>query len=274
MSRRTSDLPADRPFDLRRERGPFDIIGDVHGCADELEDLLRRLGYALSWHADRSLTVAPHPDGRRVIFVGDLVDRGPRTPDVLRIAMVMASSGIGFCVPGNHDVKFWRWLSGHHNIKLTHGLDRSVAQIAPEVDAFKQQVRAFIGGLPDYLWIDDGKLVVAHAGILERMIGHTDNEVRHFCIYGDTDGKMDATGLAIRYNWAARYTGAPTIVYGHIPVADPAWVNNAVCIDTGCCFGYKLTALRWPERETISVPARATYYSSARNLGLPAARPD
>lgn len=143
----------------------------------------------------------------------------------------------------------------------------------PQSDTFKNKVRDFIANLPDYLWLDGGKLVVAHAGILARMIGHTDNEVRHFCIYGDTDGKVDANGLAIRYNWAARYDGDSTIVYGHTPVEDATWVNNTVCIDTGCCFGNKLTALRWPERETVTVPARAAYYSAARVLGLPPARP-
>lgn len=272
MSRRSDALPADRPFDLRHERGPFDIIGDVHGCCDELEALLAALGHRVAINADGSVSITPHPEGRRVVFVGDLVDRGPRTPDVLRIAMAFVEHGLGFCVPGNHDVKFWRWLSGHHNVKLTHGLDRSVAQMEPQSQAFKDQAKAFIGKLPDYVWLDEGRLVVAHAGILERMIGTSDNEVRHFCVYGDTDGKVDANGLVIRYNWAAGYKGAATVVYGHIPVADATWVNNSVCIDTGCCFGYKLTALRWPERDTISVPARAGYYSAARVLGLPPAR--
>lgn len=273
MSRRPDPLPANRPFDLRHELGPFDIIGDVHGCGDELETLLKQLGHRAAINPGGSVVVEPHPQGRRVVFVGDLVDRGPRTPDVLRIVMAYAERGLGLCVPGNHDVKFWRWLSGHHNVKLTHGLDESARQMGPQPEPFKDKVRAFIASLPDYLWLDGGKLVVSHAGILERMIGATDNETRHFCIYGDTDGKVDANGLAIRYNWAASYMGVPTVVYGHIPVANAAWVNNSVCIDTGCCFGYKLTALRWPERETVSVPAQAGYYRSARTLGLPDPRP-
>lgn len=273
MSRRSDHPVPNRPFDLRHERGPFDIIGDVHGCADELLTLLAKLGHRVEINGDGSVTIEPHAEGRRVVFVGDLVDRGPRTPDVLRIAMAFVERGLGFCVPGNHDVKFWRWLSGHHNVKLTHGLDRSVAQMEPQPEAFKDRVRDFIAGLPDYVFLDEGRLVVAHAGILERMIGRTDNEVRHFCVYGDTDGKVDASGLVIRYNWAAGYKGAPTVVYGHIPVADATWVNNSACIDTGCCFGYKLTALRWPERETVSVPAQTAYYRSARTLGLPPPRP-
>lgn len=273
MSRNRDHLPSHRPFDLRHERGPFDIIGDVHGCCDELEELLDLLGYRVSWGADGPAVREPHREGRRLVFVGDLADRGPRTPDVLRIVMSAVTNGHGFSVPGNHDVKFWRWLSGHHNVKLTHGLDRSAAQMEPEPRAFKDDVVSFIARLPDYLWLDGGKLAVAHAGILERMIGLTNNEVRHFCIYGDTDGKVDANGLVIRYNWALGYKGEPTVVYGHIPVAEATWVNNTVCIDTGCCFGYKLTALRWPERDVVSVTARTAYYRSGRDLGLPAARP-
>ncbi len=262
------------PPDLRHEHGPFDIIGDIHGCADELMELLGRLGYAVSFAGsgdDRRANVDA-PPGRRVIFVGDFVDRGPRSPDVLRIVMRMVEQGQAMAVPGNHDVKFLKWLRGA-NVRLTHGLDLTVAQFAHEGTRFRDSVREFLLGLPSHLWLEGGRLVVAHAGILEEMIGRATESVREFCLYGDTDGETDATGLVVRYHWAAAYRGEAAIVYGHTPVPDAEWVNNTLCIDTGCCFGGKLTALRWPEREVVSVPAGTMYVQPGRPFGHPPVRP-
>jgi protein phosphatase len=175
--------------DARHKDGPFDIIGDVHGCADELEALLAKLGYLVSWLGDgeeRACTVIP-PQGRRAIFVGDLVDRGPRTPDVLRLVHAMVASGAAFCVPGNHDVKLIRWLNGR-NVKLTHGLAESAAQLEQESPRFRERMKAFLDGLISHLWLDGGRLVVAHAGIKEDMIGRSSGAVREFCLYGETKG--------------------------------------------------------------------------------------
>ena len=258
--------------DARHVGGPFDIIGDVHGCADELEALLGTLGYLVSWYGDsdseqRDCTVIP-PSGRRAIFVGDLVDRGPRTPDVLRLVHAMVTSGAAFCVPGNHDVKFLRWLHGR-NVKLTHGLAESAAQMEPETPAFRNRMKAFIDSLVSHLWLDGGRLVVAHAGIREEMIGRSSGAVREFCLYGETTGETDEFGLPVRYNWAAEYRGRTTIVYGHTPVVNAEWLNNTICIDTGCAFGGKLTALRWPEKEPVEVPAARVYAEPARPLAAP-----
>jgi protein phosphatase len=262
------------PCDLRHAHGPFDIIGDIHGCADELQELLGRLGYRVSFDGnadDKRADVTP-PAGRRVIFVGDFVDRGPRSPDVLRIVMRMVEQGQAMAVPGNHDVKFLKWLRGA-NVRLTHGLDRTVAQFECEHARFRNRVRDFLLGLPSHLWLDGGRLAVAHAGILEEMIGREAEAVRQFCLYGDTDGETDDTGLVVRYHWAAAYRGETAIVYGHTPVPDADWVNGTICIDTGCCFGGKLTALRWPEREVVSVPAARMYAQPGRPFGHPPVRP-
>jgi Calcineurin-like phosphoesterase len=261
-------------IDRRAETGAFDIIGDVHGCGDELELLLERLGYSVSVSGTdanrRAQTSAPLK--RRAVFVGDLTDRGPRSPDVLRIVMAMVASGQALAVPGNHDVKIWRWLSGR-NVSITHGLNASVEQFGTETPAFRDGVKEFLAGLPTYLWLDRGALAVAHAGIRSDMLGRLDGKVGHFCIYGDTDGQKDEQGLSIRYNWAAGDVDAQTfVVYGHVPVLEPAFLNASVCIDTGCCFGAKLTALRWPEREIVSVAAKRIYYPSMRTFGLPAPR--
>jgi hypothetical protein len=260
--------------DKRDLRGPFDIIGDVHGCAGELETLLTRLGYDVRWSGTPgavSVRVTP-PVGRQAIFVGDLVDRGPRSPDVLRIAMSMVESGVAFAVPGNHDAKFARWLDGK-NVAPTHGLDRTIAQLESESKAFRNQVRTFFGSLPIYLWLDGGRLAVAHAGIKDGMLGKVNGDVRRFCLYGETSGETDEFGLPIRYHWAAEYRGQTAVVYGHTPVPEAAWVNNTLCIDTGCCFGGMLSSLRWPEREIVSVAAERVYTVPVRPFGHPPLRP-
>ncbi len=256
--------------DWRREQGPFDIIGDVHGCADELVALLARLGYGVklegAGEARRAVTSAPK--GRRAVFVGDLVDRGPKSPDVVRIVHAMVAQGQAFAVIGNHDDRFLRWLKGH-DVKLSHGLERTVDQFARESDAFKEETRAFLAKLPSYLWLDEGRLVVAHAGLKQGMLGRNTEAVRRFCLYGDISGALDAQGLPERFNWAVEYGGEPTVVYGHTPVAEPEWLNNTVCIDAACVFGGKLSALRWPEQEIVVVPAREAYAVLRRPLGLP-----
>jgi diadenosine tetraphosphatase ApaH/serine/threonine PP2A family protein phosphatase len=260
--------------DLRREFGPFDIIGDVHGCGDELESLLDRLGYqvAFSGTGEQRRVSVTAPQGRRAIFVGDFVDRGPRSPDVMRIVMTMCAGGLALAVPGNHDAKFHRWLTGH-NVRLNHGLDRTVEQFLAESVSFRETVAKFLAGLPNHLWLEGGRLAVAHAGIHEDMIGRDTGAVREFCLYGDTDGDKDEAGLAIRYHWAAEYRGATTIVYGHTPLHTVEWFNNTLCVDTGCCFGGELTALRWPEREIVSVPALREYAQRGRAFGHPPQRP-
>ncbi|WP_193367143.1 polynucleotide kinase-phosphatase [Pelagibius marinus] len=253
--------------DKRAESGPFDIIGDIHGCCDELESLLAGLGYEVHFEGEgeaRRCTVAA-PAGRRAVFVGDLVDRGPRSPDVLRLVMSMVRAGTAFCVIGNHENKFLRWLNGR-NVKPTHGLAETIAQMEEEPESFREEVRTFLDGLLSHAWLDGGKLVVAHAGLREDMIGRASGAVRSFCMYGETTGETDEFGLPVRYNWAADYRGRTTVVYGHTPVPEAEWLNDTICIDTGCVFGGKLTALRWPERELVSVPAVRTYFEPARPL--------
>ncbi|MFM2421917.1 MAG: hypothetical protein RL291_447 [Pseudomonadota bacterium] len=258
-------------IDRRDEQGPFDVIGDVHGCYAELVELLSALGYTLSQSTTQSLTITA-PKGRRAVFVGDYADRGPDSPAVLRLVMAMLEQRTALAIPGNHDYKLWRWLNGRQ-VTTSHGFETTMRQFESASQSFKRDVAAFLDTIPTYLWLHDGKLVVSHAGIQEDMIGQADNRTLNHSIYGDTDGKTDSSGLAIRYNWAAAYAGDPFIVYGHVVVPDVAWVNNTACIDTACVYGGRLTALRWPEREIVSVPARQAYYESRREFGLPPPRP-
>jgi len=247
---------------LRHEHGPFDIIGDIHGCYDELLELLGKLGYGLNSGRDDSTVVTP-PSGRKAVFLGDLVDRGPKIPEVLKLVMGMVESGNALCVPGNHDMKLMRKLKGR-NVQVTHGLANSLEQLEKETEEFRNKVAAFVDDLVSHYVLDDGKLVVAHAGMKEEMQGRGSGAVREFALFGETTGESDEFGLPIRYDWASEYRGKAMVVYGHTPVPDPEWLNRTMNIDTGCVFGGKLTALRYPERELISVPAHATYAVPAR----------
>lgn len=239
--------------------GPFDFIGDVHGCLTELRDLLAQLGYRVN--GDQ----ATPPPGRTAIFVGDLVDRGPDSAGTLRLVMNMVRSGAALAVPGNHDEKLKRALDGKA-VKALHGLDLTLAQLDAAGEAFRTEVRAFLDGLVSHLVLDDGKIVVAHAGLPEKYQGRSSGRVRSFALYGDVDGSTDDLGLPLRRDWASEYRGAAMVVYGHTPVARASWVNKTIDLDTGCVFGGRLTALRYPEMELLSVPAQAQYAVPARPL--------
>jgi protein phosphatase len=258
--------------DRRTETGPFDIIGDVHGCFEELSELMAQLGYKITrlpepvpvedQRRNRYFEVVP-PEGRKAFFVGDLVDRGPDSPSVLKLAMSMVGDGTALCVPGNHDEKLQRKLRGR-DVKIAHGLAETLEQLSKEPPEFSDEARYFLDSLISHFVLDDGKLVVAHAGMKEEMQGRASMRVREFALYGETTGETDEFGLPVRYPWAAEYRGKARVVYGHTPVREPEWLNGTINIDTGCVFGGSLTALRYPEMETVSVPAKATYAESRK----------
>ncbi|MEU5824715.1 polynucleotide kinase-phosphatase [Streptomyces sp. NPDC047803] len=248
--------------DLRHLTGPFDIIGDIHGCRSELDTLLGKLGYV----------DGAHPEGRTAVFVGDLVDRGPDSPGVLRRVMSMVADGNALCVPGNHENKLGRYLKGR-KVQLTHGLAETVEQLERE-DAqdpeFRKRVAEFIDGLVSHYVLDDGRLVVCHAGLPEKYHGRTSGRVRSHALYGETTGETDEFGLPVRYPWAEDYRGRAAVVYGHTPVPNTSWINNTICLDTGAVFGGKMTALRWPERELVDVPAEQVWYEPVKPLSTEA----
>lgn len=239
----------------KQETGPFDIIGDVHGCYDELVQLFGELGYKQFIH----------PAGRKPVFVGDLVDRGPKSPEVLKLVMRLVKEGKALCVPGNHDVKLLKWLNGK-NVSVAHGFQQTIDQLQHESPAFREELKIFLDSLISHYVLDGGKLVVAHAGLREEMQGRGSGGVREFCLYGETTGETDEFGLPIRYNWAADYKGKAMVVYGHTPVPEPQWLNRTIDIDTGCVFGGRLSALRYPEKELVSVPALQVYCEPVRPL--------
>jgi protein phosphatase len=251
--------------DRRHEPGPFDIIGDVHGCLDELLALLARLGYQIGYQTDLlfpRIVVVP-PPARKAIFVGDLGDRGPATPDVYRLVMAMVQAGHAHCVMGNHDFKLLRKLRGNE-VKLSHGLAETMVQFEREPAELLDRVRDFLEVLNHHYVFDEGRLVVAHAGLREDLQGRASGRVRSFALFGDTTGETDEQGLPIRLNWAGDYRGKAMVVYGHTPVHEPFWENNTINIDTGCVFGGRLTALRYPEKELVSVPSLKQYCDPVR----------
>ncbi|MEH0157332.1 polynucleotide kinase-phosphatase [Limibacter armeniacum] len=246
--------------------GPFDIIGDVHGCFDELVLLLDKLGYQITEvpeaNGNYGLQVIP-PQGRQAIFLGDLVDRGPKSPEVLKLVISMVRSGAALCVPGNHDIKLMRKLKGNP-VQVKHGLEKTMEQLEGASPEFLHDIRSFIDQLISHFVLDGGNLVVAHAGLKEEMQGKTSGAVRSFCLFGDTTGETDELGLPVRYDWTQDYKGAALVAYGHTPVAAAEFSNNTINLDTGCVFGGELSAMRYPEKEIISVEALDTYAVSSR----------
>lgn len=255
--------------DRRTESGPFDIIGDVHGCYDEMIALLALLGYREDAEAGYR-----HPEGRRGVFVGDLVDRGPKVVETVALVRRMVLAGQALCVPGNHDDKLLRRLRGKQ-VQVSHGMAESIAQIEvlPEEQraTWIRDYVALFDEMPSHVVLDGGRLVVAHAGMREVYQGRASGRVRAFALFGETTGETDEFGLPERLNWAADYRGKAAVVYGHTPVYESSWLNNSINVDTGCVFGGKLTALRWPERDLVSMPARQTYAQAARPFAPDAA---
>ncbi|MCJ0902510.1 polynucleotide kinase-phosphatase [Rhodococcus sp. ARC_M6] len=254
--------------DLRTNHGPFDVIGDIHGCRSELESLLTKLGYTIDYGADGAPKDAVPPQGRTALFLGDYVDRGPDSVGVLRLVMGMVAAGHALAVPGNHENKLVKALRGK-KVTTSHGLAETLEQLAAEPAEFRRDVVDFCDGLVAHLVLDDGKLVVAHAGLKEDYHNRASGRVRSFALYGDTTGETDEFGLPVRYPWADDYRGSAVVLYGHTPVHEVEWVNNTACLDTGCVFGGALTALRYPERELVSVPAEQVWYEPVVPLAPP-----
>lgn len=238
----------------------FDIIGDVHSCGSELIAMLELLGYLPS----ENLFDYAHPENRQIVFVGDLTDRGPKSCLVLSIVQAMIKSGSALSVLGNHDDKLLRYLKGR-NVKISHGLDLTIDQIEENIqpdkkEQFKNGVVEMLEKTPYYLVLDDGKLIVSHAGLEESLHGKDGPRVKTFCLYGKIEnGKTDEFGYPIRKDWATEYNGQATVVFGHTVVEHVLIKNKTFNIDTGCVFGGRLSALSWPSLEIVQVKSREIY---------------
>ncbi|WP_404350712.1 bis(5'-nucleosyl)-tetraphosphatase PrpE [Sutcliffiella horikoshii] len=228
----------------------IDVIGDIHGCIEEFKSLLMDLGYS------EVQSLYKHPEGRKLAFVGDLTDRGPDSIGVVKIVCALVDAGLGYYVPGNHCNKLYRFLLGN-KVQHTHGLETTVAEFEALSGAAQEEFRKMFIKLyeesPLYQVLDDGKLVVAHAGIKKEYIGKEGKKVKTFVLYGDITGEFHENGMPVRRDWAQEYDGDAWVVYGHTPVREVRIVNNTANIETGAVFGGKLSALRYPEMKTVSV---------------------
>jgi protein phosphatase len=205
------------------------------------------------------------PEGRTTVFVGDFTDRGPGNVRTLLVAMAMVRSGAALTVLGNHDDKLLRALQGAP-VKISNGLDRTLQELSAAGEEMQALVREFLGGLPSHLILDGGSLVVAHAGLPLELHGSDSPRARDVALFGTPTGQRDAFGLKVMVDWAHAYKGDALVVWGHLPVAEAVWVGNTINIDTGCVHGGSLTALRYPERELVSVPAARVYSAPIKPL--------
>jgi protein phosphatase len=246
-------MPADRS-DLE---GPFDIIGDIHGVADELRELLTRLG-----HMDAEGNVQRHPDGRIPVLLGDLTDRGPKNREAVEIARRLTELG-GVVVLGNHDEKLRRWLSGK-DVRVAAGLAMTIEELERDTTPeWRADMAEWLGSLPTHLVLDGGRLVVAHAGLEEALHGRMTPGAISFALYGkpvDGGSVLDEHGYPLAVDWAETYAGAAMVVHGHVVHPEPRVLNGVYAIDQGAVFGGSLTALRYPEREFVQVKAYRTYF--------------
>jgi protein phosphatase len=267
----SSPMPPLHWSDLRGESGAYDVLGDVHSCAEELEALMRSLGYDPRWAEEGGERVArvDAPRGRKLILAGDLIDRGPKSADALRLAMAIVGQGHGYVVMGNHDLYLAQWMRGA-NLPINPGIAQTLDQLSRESEGFLRKALALLSSLPTYLWLDGGKLCVCHAGMREHFIGQGTPEAHDHAINGDEPLRNATKTYDSSLHWSSSYSGETTILYGHFRIQEALWVNNTMCLDTACVYGGKLTALRWPERELVSVPAQKRYtYARARDRCIP-----
>ena len=253
-------LPLRQPLMIRDSHpGSFDIIGDIHGCLDELKLLLKKLGYQFK---NGSYV---HPQDRMLVFLGDLTDRGPNSIGVLRLVLSLYEEGRALYVPGNHCDKFARFLGGSP-ISRNYGIETTIQELqalstAEQEELSERFLQLFHQSSP-YLMFDNDRLLVAHAGLPERFHFRLSKRIKAFSLYGDVTGELDADGYPVRHDWAQKYRGSPLVVYGHTPTLAVSFINNTVNLDQGCVFGGSLSALRYPERELISIPAQKIYWKS------------
>jgi len=231
----------------------YDIIGDIHGCFDELISLIEKLGYKKK---DGNYI---HPNGRHLAFVGDATDRGPQSLAVLDLLFSMQNDNTLNYSPGNHCNKLYRFMKGN-KVQISHGLETTVEEFKQCSKTRQEQIRkryiAFYEALPTYQNLDENRLIIAHAGIREDMISKPiQKKITTFVLYGDITGDFLPDGRPLRRDWAKHYKGSAWVVYGHTPTKEVRFKNRTVNIDTGCVFGGKLSALRYPELEIVSVPS-------------------
>lgn len=241
-------------------------VGDVHGCITELRELLALVGY--------------RPEADSLIFVGDLVDRGPDPAGVVRYVRELQKHGDVITTMGNHEEKLVRWFLRVRQEKET-GKPNKMSP--PHKDRLAQWQSM---SDEDVRWLSDLPLAVGvagwsavHAGFENVPMTHQKPEkvIRCRWIFENTGlmapfkkGTLEQPDGSI--NWTERWRGPENVVYGHAvhSLKDPRVdrVNGVECwgIDTGCCFGGRLTALCLESREVWQIDAKETYSDLRREI--------
>ncbi len=241
----------------------IDIIGDIHGCYDEMIILLEKLGYIKN---EAGLYI--HPEGRIFVSLGDVMSRGPKSLKTMQFFLKHFEHNLTYMIDSNHGWKIARWLDGK-NVTLGHGDEKVAEEFKQYEEKFgaektaevKRKLKEFLVKAPShYVFKKNGVplLVCAHAGIKDKYIGKQSRRISDFCRYGDTDG-IDERGKPIRKDWFINHKTSALIVWGHDPKPQPLVINNTINIDQGAVFGGQLTAFRYPEKEFISVKAKENY---------------
>ncbi|MCM3388149.1 polynucleotide kinase-phosphatase [Ureibacillus chungkukjangi] len=244
----------------------IDIIGDIHGCYDEMIELLERLGYEKD---HQSLYV--HPEGRRFLSLGDIMSRGPESLKTMEFFMRHVNENLAYMIDSNHGWKIARWLEGK-NVTLNHGDELVEEELARngetgDITQLKQELKTFLLRAPSHYVLTKNNvptLVCTHAGIKDDFIGKQSYDISDFCRYGDNEG-LDETGKPIRKDWTIHHKTSTLIVWGHDPKLKPLVVNNTINIDQGVVFGGELTAFRYPEQEFVAVQAKQDYSGGHNN---------
>lgn len=262
---------------IRRNNNPIeldvgngiDIIGDIHGCYDEMIHILEKLGYEKN--AEHYYV---HPKGRRFLSLGDIMSRGPKSLQTMEFFLRHVNEGLAYMIDSNHGWKIARWLDGR-KVTLSHGdecVEEEIRQFEEKfgkenVEQLKQKLKKFLHKAPShYVLTKNGipTLVCTHAGIKDEFIGKQSYDISDFCRYGDNEG-LDETGRPIRKDWTIHHKTSTLIVWGHDPKPKPLIINNTINIDQGAVFGGELTAFRYPEKEFVSIQAEKDYSNGKNN---------
>lgn len=233
--------------------GKWLVIGDPHGCYDETLELIDR-----------------HGDGRVVIFVGDLVDKGPRPHRVVELVKVLGAK----CALGNHEDNHVRYAA-HEARRRATGKKNPMKRDAAFKDTHSKLAESRLGLIPfmqsfphfirlKYVGPQHSDVVVLHGGLLP---GHTPESmdwkkiirVRNVHVDGKFANLDECSNDPSLPFWTELYDGDDWIIYGHAPFLNPRVQNRTVGLDTGCVYGNRLTGIKLPEMELVQVDARREY---------------
>lgn len=227
----------------------YDFIGDVHGCKKTLDALFVKLGYA--WRGN----VWVHPHGRIPVFLGDLIDKGPDSYGVLKLALRMVFRNKALYVPGNHCEKLYRFIKGG-GTNLSVQLQKTIAQIKGSIDgkALMRDFASFMSKVKTHLVLDGGNVVAVHASVTKDTVGVYNKETYRMNLFGFVNQSvLNQNGVPMRIPTMDMYVGDKLVIHGHIKMREPRYGNNVLNIDTSCGkMGGKLTSYRYPEGNLVS----------------------